>query len=111
MRSWRLKKYPHCFVGQEAVRVLIANEFAESESQAVSFMNQLVNLKVIEHVENDHNFKNAYLFYTFLDDKVRDKHALKVSLKQILLRKDFICIFMQHLSQVLVDMPSLFQMC
>jgi len=61
--------------------------------------NQLVNLKIIEHVENAHVFKNAYLFYTFLDDKLHDKRAIKVTLKQILRRQDFICIFMQHLSQ------------
>merc|ERR1719242_1256054 len=98
-RNWRLKKYPHCFIGQEAVPILIQHGFAETESQAISFMNQLVNLKIIEHVENAHVFKNAYLFYTFLDDKLQDKRAIKVTLKQILRRQDFICIFMQHLSQ------------
>ena len=100
MRSWRLKKYPHCFVGREAVPIVIANGFAENELQAVSFMNQLVDLKLIEHVENEHQFENKYLFYTFLEDKVQNKPLVKVSLKRILSRQDFICIFMQHLSQV-----------
>ena len=69
--SYRLKRYEDCFVGSEAVEWLMEAKIAKSVAAAVGIGYRLVQLGYVNHVTNDHDFKNEYLFYRF------GKHARK----------------------------------
>eukprot|EP01084_Bolivina_argentea_P013178 24704_1 len=55
-RKDHLKKYFNCFIGQEAVSVIINLGIAKTQKGAINFCNQLISMKIIEHVEIDHKF-------------------------------------------------------
>lgn len=61
----RLTKYNNVFVGSEAVRALIEKQIVESEEDALELGNELLDAGVFHHVEREHNFQNAYVFYRF----------------------------------------------
>ncbi len=67
-RKYHLKKYLKCFVGSEAVPIIIDLGIAETEKEAITFCNQLISMKIIEHVEQDHSFINDNYFYRFIAD-------------------------------------------
>jgi Domain found in Dishevelled, Egl-10, and Pleckstrin (DEP) len=61
-RSYRLKRYPACFLGTEAV-AWAAKQLALSTQDAVSVGQALLELGLIHHVTHEHDFKNAGNFY------------------------------------------------
>jgi len=63
------KDYPKCFVGSEAVDVLIAQGAAANRTDAVELGNALLNSGVFHHVLKEHSFKDEPLFYRFRDDE------------------------------------------
>jgi len=68
-RKWLLKTYPNCFVGSEAVTWLVKNQLSPSRENGVSVGRQLLKHGLIRHVTDDHDFEDAYLFYTFSDQE------------------------------------------
>ena len=67
-RKYNFLNYPKCFVGSEAVRWM-QKQYLLSPSAAVSLGQELINLQIIHHVADDHDFKNDYLFYSFYIDE------------------------------------------
>ena len=61
-RTWRLQRYPHCFVGSEAVARL-AREFKRSTSEAVALGQALMSLGLLVHVAHEHPFLDDNLYY------------------------------------------------
>lgn len=67
-RRYHLRVYQDCFVGYEMVDWLLKKGEVESEQEAVSMMQKLLENGVIHHVCDDHSFKNEKLFYRFRKD-------------------------------------------
>ena len=67
-RRYRFSNYPLCFVGNEAVK-WIENRYLLSKPEAIRLGQELINLKIIHHVTDEHDFKNEYLFYRFYIDE------------------------------------------
>jgi Domain found in Dishevelled, Egl-10, and Pleckstrin (DEP) len=61
-RSYRLKRYPACFLGAEAV-AWASKHFALSTADAVSVGQALQELGLLHHVTHEHDFKNTSNFY------------------------------------------------
>jgi Domain found in Dishevelled, Egl-10, and Pleckstrin (DEP) len=61
-RNYRLKRYPACFLGTEAV-AWASKHFALSTPDAVSVGQALQDLGLLHHVTHEHDFKNAGYFY------------------------------------------------
>ena len=66
-RRYKFTRYPNCFIGQDAIPIILDLKLASNETEAIAFGNELVTGKLIEHVTNDHDFKKDYLFYQFTD--------------------------------------------
>ena len=68
-RVYRKKVYRSCFVGSEAVSWMVREGYADTRGDAVEFGRRLVQLDVVKHVCDDHDFKDRHLFYSFLVDE------------------------------------------
>ena len=68
-RRYKLKTYPQCFIGSEAVEWL-SKKLDISAEEAVQIGQRLIDEKWIHHVSNKHQFENDYLFYRFEKDKL-----------------------------------------
>ena len=67
-RRFRLKTYPSCFVGAEAVDYMVTSKIAESRQDAVRIGKALAReFFLFEHVTKEHLFEDKYLFYRFSD--------------------------------------------
>ena len=67
-RRYKLTNYPQCFVGSEVVE-WIEKKYLLSKSEAIRLGQELMDLKIIHHVTDDHEFKSSYLFYRFYIDE------------------------------------------
>ena len=67
-RRHKLKLYPHCFLGNEAVDWLVAY-FNITRQKAVIIGQNLVTKKIIHHVLDEHFFKDEPLLYRFYQDE------------------------------------------
>ena len=67
-RRHKLKLYPHCFLGNEAVDWLVAY-FNIPRQKAVIIGQNLVTKKIIHHVLDEHFFKDEPLLYRFYQDE------------------------------------------
>ena len=63
------KLYEKCFVGTEAVHVLMDEGMATDVEDAVRIGNIMLEAGVFHHVQRAHAFKNEYLFYRFASDE------------------------------------------
>ncbi len=63
-RRFRLKSYPDCFIGSEAVDWLMKTQKINQE-EALLLGQHLLKYGLIHHVHQDHDFKNEFLFYQF----------------------------------------------
>ncbi len=61
-RIYHLRSYPQCFVGREAVDWLVKHQGIH-RSEAVRLGQRLAALGLISHVQNEHDFADADLFY------------------------------------------------
>jgi EAL domain-containing protein (putative c-di-GMP-specific phosphodiesterase class I) len=61
-RMWRVHSYPTCFVGSEAVDWLVKHE-GLTRADALRLGQRLMALGHIRHVSDEHDFKDAHLFY------------------------------------------------
>jgi len=64
-RKYNFKTYPKCFVGNEAVSVLVDKSIAKTREEAVQKLNKLLEASLIRHVTKDHLFEDKHLFYEF----------------------------------------------
>ena len=71
------KTYMKCFVGNEAVKKLVAEEIAGDEEDAVRIGNMMLNAGVFHHVQDAHPFENKFLFYRFTSDEDHGTAARK----------------------------------
>jgi pyruvate/2-oxoglutarate dehydrogenase complex dihydrolipoamide dehydrogenase (E3) component len=76
-RSYRLKTYEDCFVGEEACEWMVAAGVAGDVEEAELIGNLLVEAGVFHHVLREHEFKNDYLFYRFTSDEDHGRKAHK----------------------------------
>merc|ERR1719384_2576020 len=72
-RTWRLRMYRKCFVGNECVEVMISLKIANNEQEAIKMGNKLMNAKIIQHITNEHGFENKHYFYKFVADITKDE--------------------------------------
>ncbi len=63
-QKYHLKEYKNCFVGSELVDWLKENKGLITE-EAVLLGENLFSLNLIQHIKNEHEFENEYLFYHF----------------------------------------------
>ena len=81
-RRYRLRTYKNCFVGSEAVDMLVSTRIANSRSEAVEFGRTLAReLNLFSHVTEDHAFCDKNLFFRFNDSGIKpDKRVLPIVL-------------------------------
>lgn len=70
-RRYRLTTYRECFIGAEAVDWLMASRRANTREDAVRIGQALADNGLFEHVLRDHPFRDANLFYKFVDENTR----------------------------------------
>ena len=69
---YHFKVYRGTFVGREAVDYLILAGYARTREEAVALGREVCEeLNLFEHVCRDHEFKDAFLFYRFIDPSLR----------------------------------------
>ena len=61
-RTWRLQRYPHCFIGSEAV-AWMARHFKRSTPEALALGQALMSLGLLVHVAHEHPFLDDTLYY------------------------------------------------
>ncbi|XP_010148776.1 PREDICTED: rap guanine nucleotide exchange factor 4-like, partial [Eurypyga helias] len=72
-RKYHLKTYRQCCVGTELVDWMMQQSpCVHSRTQAVGMWQVLLEEGVLNHVDQEHNFQDKYLFYRFLDDERED---------------------------------------
>lgn len=64
-RTYLLKTYPDCFIGSEAVDIMMSMWNLEDRSKAVEIGKGFLAKGLFHHVTFDHNFKDEGLFYRF----------------------------------------------
>jgi hypothetical protein len=67
-RQFRLKTYPNCFIGSEAVDWLV-NYLRMSREDAVRVGQRLMSENWIRHVANESTFQDDFFFYRFRQDQ------------------------------------------
>ncbi len=65
-RRWRLRTYPNCFLGREAVDWIVERQRV-GRAEAVRMGQRLVALGLMSHVVGEHDFEDADLFYVLND--------------------------------------------
>ncbi|KAL4635836.1 rap guanine nucleotide exchange factor 4 [Arapaima gigas] len=72
-RKFHLKTYRQCCVGTELVDWLSQQSpCVHSRTQAVGMWQALLEEAVLNHVDQELNFQDKYLFYRFMDDEQED---------------------------------------
>lgn len=65
-RDWRLRTYKNVFVGNEAVDWIVEH-YAVSRDGAVLLMREIQRQGWLQHVKNEHQFKDDHLFFVWKD--------------------------------------------
>jgi len=68
-RTYKLKKYPRCFIGSEVVFYLMSTPYADSIQEAENVGQQLMDADLFHHVLDAHSFKNGNFYYRFREDE------------------------------------------
>lgn len=68
-RKYLLSSYKNCFVGSEAVDLMVSAKLSPTRESAVHLGQMLIAANVIQHVTKDHAFKDEKLFYVFAADE------------------------------------------
>jgi len=67
-RKYRLTTFQQCFVGKEAVDFMVRGGLSATREEAVLLGQSIMTeLSLFEHVTRDHQFKDDYLFYHFVE--------------------------------------------
>ena len=67
-RQYRFSKYEQCFIGSELVDWLIKYR-GVVEAEAIALGQSLLEHNLLAHVHHEHDFKNEFLFYYFIDQE------------------------------------------
>ncbi|WP_218080369.1 DEP domain-containing protein [Anthocerotibacter panamensis] len=67
-RRWRLKLYPRCFVGSDAVLWFMQN-FNLTREEALDLGQRLMDRRIFHHVLDSQPFQDGYFFYRFYQDE------------------------------------------
>lgn len=67
-RKYRLTTYKQCFVASEVVEWM-EKRYILSKSEAIRLGQELIDLKIIHHVSDEHDFQDGYFFYRFYSDE------------------------------------------
>jgi hypothetical protein len=70
-RSYHGRIYQDCFICSEAVDWLISCGHAATREEAVAIGQRLVEGKLLQHVVDQHQFKDAFLFFKLTEDDIR----------------------------------------
>lgn len=70
-RTYRLKTYKDCFIGNEACDYLVDSGHAQNREDAVEIGRSLAMLLGFEHVTRDHEFQDGHYFYRFVENGER----------------------------------------
>lgn len=81
-RSYHLKKYPECFLGNQAVAWL-AERFSISSAEALSAGNALMQLGLIYHAAHEKDFADEAFFYRLAVSEAADKLPLQDVIQSI----------------------------
>jgi hypothetical protein len=80
-RRYRLKTFKQCFVGSEAVDMLVSTGLVATRKDAVEFGRTLMReLNLFQHVTGDHAFSDEFLFFRFCDAGPTNQRLLPISL-------------------------------
>uniref|UniRef100_A0A7S3A396 DEP domain-containing protein n=1 Tax=Rhodosorus marinus TaxID=101924 RepID=A0A7S3A396_9RHOD len=66
-RKHMLKTYKKCFVGSEAVDVLVREDIVSNRKDAVAVGQLMLDQGIFHHVLREHQFEDAKLFYQFTE--------------------------------------------
>ena len=78
-RRWRLKSFPKCFIGSEAVTWL-AERLTGTREKAVDLGQRFFNAGAFHHVCRDHEFEDEYFFYRWHRDDPDNEYVLNLML-------------------------------
>ena len=84
-RTWRLQRYPQCFVGTEAVAWL-ARHFKRSRPEALALGQALASLGLLVHVAHEHPFLDDTLYYRLAVSPAADALDLGDVLSELVAR-------------------------
>ena len=85
-RVYRLRVYPKCFVGREAVDWLVRDQ-GMARPHAVDVGRRLLALGLIRHVVDEHDFEDGELFYNLVTESADDAADLPLPLVRATLRE------------------------
>merc|ERR1711879_151077 len=60
-RKWMLKKFPNCFVAEQAVSWICYHQNITDRAEAVSIGRKMQERNIFRHVTNEHKFQDKYL--------------------------------------------------
>ncbi|CAN0169749.1 unnamed protein product [Laminaria digitata] len=66
-RVHRLRVYPNCFSGREAVQWMLDGCHASSVMEAEKLGNEMMKASVFQHIRNSHVFEDSSVYYQFTD--------------------------------------------
>ncbi|CAB1121001.1 unnamed protein product [Ectocarpus sp. CCAP 1310/34] len=66
-RVHRLRVYPRCFSGREAVQWMLDGCHASSVMEAENIGNEMMKASVFQHILNSHVFEDSSVYYQFTD--------------------------------------------
>ncbi|CAN0500576.1 unnamed protein product, partial [Ectocarpus sp. 8 AP-2014] len=66
-RVHRLRVYPRCFSGREAVQWMLDGCHASSVMEAENIGNEMMKASVFQHIQNSHVFEDSSVYYQFTD--------------------------------------------
>lgn len=97
-RYYRFRKYPSCFIGSEAVDVMMKNWNVKDRKECVKIGEKFIEYRWVYHVALDHNFKDAYLFYSVTTREPSLKDIQKKDIKGLSTSE----LFLQFKERVIV---------
>ena len=79
-RRFRLKSYPSCFIGSQAVDLIVNEKYATSREEATKILQYALEADMFHHVVDEHEFEDGYLFYRM---RMNDDPALGPSVSSL----------------------------
>ena len=73
-RRYRMQVYKSCWIGKDCIDYLVRSRYVSSRAEAVHLGRRIAKeLNLFEHVCRDHELKDDYLFYRFIEPGRRTK--------------------------------------
>jgi Protein tyrosine and serine/threonine kinase/Domain found in Dishevelled, Egl-10, and Pleckstrin (DEP)/Leucine rich repeat len=71
-RKWRFRKYRSCLVGKKVVKYLLESGIAVDKFEAIAIGQMMMRVGYLEHVVQEHDFKDEFLFYRYIAEEERE---------------------------------------